>query len=70
MTEQEFRQKLDVVVTEGLNTLGAGVVYGQLATMKQFVEVVYDSTVVNYLQSSQMKAAQEAEAASQGAKVE
>lgn len=70
MTEQEFRQKLDVVVTEGLNTLGAGVVYGQLATMKQFVEVVYDSTVVNYLQSSQMKAAQEAEAAAQGAKVE
>jgi len=70
MTEQEFRQKLDVVVTEGLNTLGAGVVYGQLATMKQFVEVVYDSTVVNYLQSSQMKAAQEAEAAAQGAKAE
>ena len=68
MTEQEFRQKLDVVVTEGLNTLGAGIVYGQLATMKQFVEVVYDSTVVNYLQSSQMKAAQEAEA--QGAKAE
>jgi hypothetical protein len=70
MTEQEFRQKLDVVVTEGLHTLGAGIVYGQLATMKQFVEVVYDSTVVNYLQSSQMKAAQEAEAAAQGAKVE
>jgi len=70
MTEQEFRQKLDVVVTEGLNTLGAGIVYGQLATMKQFVEVVYDSTVVNYLQSSQMKAAQEAEAATQGAKAE
>jgi hypothetical protein len=61
MTEQEFRQQLDAVVTDGLNKLGAGVVYGQLSVVKQFVEIVYDSTVVNYLQSSQMKAAQEAE---------
>lgn len=51
MTEQEFRQQLDAVVTEGLNKLGAGIVYGQLSTMKQFVEVVYDMTVANFLTS-------------------
>ena len=56
MTEQEFRTQLDTVVTEGLNKLGAAVVYGQLSTMKQFVEVVYDMTVANFLNSQQAKA--------------
>ena len=56
MTEEEFRQQLDVVVTEGLNKLGAAIVYGQLSTMKQFVEVVYDITIANFLNSQQAKA--------------
>lgn len=53
MTEQEFRQELDQVVTKGLNTLDVGIVYGQLATIKQFVEVVYDLNVANHIQKMQ-----------------
>ena len=59
MTEQEFRQELDAVVTKGLNTLDVGIVYGQLATIKQFVEVVYDLNVANHIQQMQAKQAQE-----------
>jgi hypothetical protein len=53
MTEQDFRQELDAVVTKGLNELDVGVVYGQLATIKQFVEVVYENNIANYLQRLQ-----------------
>lgn len=56
MTEQEFRTQLDAVVTEGLNKLGAATVYGQLSTMKQFVEVVYDMQIANFLNSQQANA--------------
>lgn len=55
MTDQEFRKQLDELVTQGLRELGAGVVYGHVSTVKQFVEVVYDSNIVNYLQSLQNK---------------
>ena len=58
MTEQEFRQELDTVVTKGLNTLDVGIVYGQLATIKQFVEVVYDLNVANHIQNMQAKQAE------------
>lgn len=53
MTEQEFRQQLDVLVTTAIREIGAGTVYGHLSTVKQFTEVVYDSNVVGYLQSLQ-----------------
>jgi hypothetical protein len=53
MIEQEFRQQLDELVTTGIRELGAGTVYGHLSTVKQFTEVVYDSNIVNYLQSLQ-----------------
>jgi hypothetical protein len=59
MTEQDFRQELDAVVTKGLNTLDVGIVYGQLATIKQFVEVVYDMNVANHIQKMQIQQAQE-----------
>lgn len=49
MTEQEFKEQLDNVVTEALNTLDTAVVYGQLSATKQFVEVIYDTNIVNYL---------------------
>jgi hypothetical protein len=55
MTEQEFRQQLDTLVTTGIREVGAGAVYGHLSTVKQFTEVVYDSNIVNYLQSLQVK---------------
>lgn len=58
MTEQEFRQELDTIVTKGLNTLDVGIVYGQLATIKQFVEVVYDLNVANHIQNMQAKQAE------------
>jgi hypothetical protein len=54
MTEQEFRQQLDALVTTAIRELGAGTVYGHLSTVKQFTEVVYDSNIVNYLQSLQV----------------
>ena len=53
MTEQEFRQQLDALVTTAIREIGAGAVYGHLSTVKQFTEVVYDSNVVGYLQSLQ-----------------
>jgi hypothetical protein len=56
MTEQEFRQQLDALVTTGIRELGAGTVYGHLSTVKQFTEVVYDSNIVSYLQDLQAKA--------------
>lgn len=59
MTEQEFREQLDALVSVGLNNLNVGVVYGQLCTIKQFVEVIYDSNIVNYLQNLQAKKAAE-----------
>lgn len=59
MTEQEFRQQLDAIVTTGIRELGAGAVYGHLSTVKQFTEVVYDSNIVNYLQSLQVKESEE-----------
>lgn len=55
MTEQEFRQQLDALVTTGIREMGAGTVYGHLCTVKQFTEVVYDSNIVNYLQALQVK---------------
>ena len=60
MTEQEFRQQLDALVTTGIRELGAGVVCGHLSTVKQFTEVVYDSNIVNYLQSLQVKSQESA----------
>ncbi len=59
MTEQEFRQQLDTIVTTGIREFGAGTVYGHVSTVKQFVEVVYDSNIVNYLQSLQVKESEE-----------
>lgn len=59
MTEQEFRQQLDALVTTGIREIGAGAVYGHLSTVKQFTEVVYDSNIVNYLQSLQVKESEE-----------
>lgn len=53
MTEQEFRQQLDALVTTAIREIGAGAVYGHLSTVKQFTEVVYDSNIVNYLQGLQ-----------------
>jgi len=58
ITEQEFKKGLDEIVTLGLNSLDASIVYGQLSITKQFVEVVYDTNVVNYLE--RMKQAQAA----------
>ena len=51
MTEQGFRKELDALVTEALNELGPGVVYGQLSTTKQFVEVIYDLAIANFVNS-------------------
>jgi hypothetical protein len=59
MNEQEFRQQLDKLVADAINTLGSGVVYGHLSTVKQFTEVVYDSNIVQYLQNLQIKESQE-----------
>jgi hypothetical protein len=59
MTEQEFRQQLDALVTTGIRELGAGTVYGHLCTVKQFTEVVYDSNIVNYLQGLQQSKSEE-----------
>ena len=59
MTEQEFRQQLDALVTTGIRELGVGAVYGHLSTVKQFTEVVYDSNIVNYLQSLQQAKSEE-----------
>ena len=53
MTEQEFRQQLDALVTTAIREIGAAAVYGNLSTIKQFTEVVYDSNIVGYLQSLQ-----------------
>lgn len=50
MTDQEFRLQLDELVTKGINELGSGPVYGHLAVVKQFTEIVYDSSIVDYLQ--------------------
>lgn len=67
MTEQEFKQQLDQVITNGLNTLGVGVVYSSLATINRFVEVVYDASVIENInaqraahQAAQIKAAEDA----------
>lgn len=60
MTEQEFRKQLDALVTTGIREIGAGAVYGHLSTVKQFTEVVYDSNIVNYLKSLQVKAQESA----------
>lgn len=61
MTEQEFRKELDELVTKGIINLGAGYVYGHLSTVKQFAEVVYDTDIVNYLQSLKTKNESEGE---------
>jgi hypothetical protein len=65
ITEQEFKQALDQLVTAGLNSLDVSVVYGQLSITKQFVEVVYDTNVVNYLEQMKRQQAIAAEAARQ-----
>ena len=65
ITEQEIKQALDQLVTAGLNSLDVSVVYGQLSITKQFVEVVYDTNVVNYLEQMKRQQAIAAEAARQ-----
>lgn len=65
ITEQEFKQALDQLVTAGLNSLDVAVVYGQLSITKQFVEVVYDTNVVNYLEQMKRQQAIAQEAARQ-----
>ena len=65
ITEQEFKQALDQLVTAGLNSLDVAVVYGQLSITKQFVEVVYDTNVVQYLDKMRQQQAIAAEAARQ-----
>ncbi len=60
MNEQEFKQQLDKVVTAGLNSqLDIAFIYGQLSAIKQFVEVVYDTNIVNHLNTLREKQAQE-----------
>lgn len=62
ITEQEFKKALDEIVTAGLNSLDVSVVFGQLSITKQFVEVVYDTNVVNYLERmKQEQAAKQAQ---------
>lgn len=65
ITEQEFKQALDQLVTVGLNSLDVAVVYGQLTVSKQFVEVVYDTNVVQYLERMRQQQAIAQEAARQ-----
>jgi hypothetical protein len=67
ITEQEFKKGLDEIVTLGLNSLDASVVFGQLCITKQFVEVVYDTNVVNYLERMKQAQAVATEAANQAA---
>lgn len=62
MTEQEFKQKLDQVVLEGINNLGAGTVLGALAIVSRFTEVVYDMNTVNALQNNVNAAKEEKQA--------
>lgn len=65
ITEQEFKQALDQLITAGLNSLDVAVVYGQLSITKQFVEVVYDTNVVQYLERMRQQQAIAQEAARQ-----
>lgn len=65
ITEQEFKQALDQLITAGLNSLDVSVVYGQLSITKQFVEVVYDTNVVAYLEKMKQQQAIAQEAARQ-----
>lgn len=67
ITEEEFKKALDEIVTAGLNSLDVSVVYGQLSITKQFVEVVYDTNVVTYLEH--MKQAHAAAKLDQGSKL-
>ena len=67
ITEQEFKKALDEIVTAGLNSLDVSVVYGQLSITKQFVEVVYDTNVVNYLERMKQAQADAAAAAAEAA---
>jgi hypothetical protein len=67
ITEAEFKKGLDEIVTLGLNSLDVSVVYGQLSITKQFVEVVYDTNVVNYLERMKQAQADAAETARQAA---
>lgn len=68
ITEQEFKKALDEIVTAGLNSLDVSVVYGQLSITKQFVEVVYDTNVVNYLERMKQAQADAAAAAAEAAR--
>ena len=62
ITEAEFKKALDEIVTTGLNSLDVSIVYAQLSVTKQFVEVVYDTNVVNYLERmKQEQAAKQAQ---------
>lgn len=65
ITEQEFKKALDEIVTAGLNSLDVSVVYGQLSITKQFVEVLYDTNVVAYLEQMKRQQAIAQEAARQ-----
>ena len=65
ITEQEFKQALDQIVSTALNSLDVAVVYAQLSVTKQFVEVVYDTNVVSYLERMRQQQAVAQEAARQ-----
>lgn len=60
ITEADFKKALDQLVTAGLNSLDVSVVFAQLCVTKQFVEVVYDTNVVNYLERMKQEQANKA----------
>lgn len=70
MTEQDFRQELDAVITKGLNNLDTGIIYGVLSATKQFVEVVYDIQVAEHIANMQIQQEQLAQAAATKSAVE
>jgi hypothetical protein len=55
INEQEFRVAVDQIIALGLNSLGPAVVLAQLSVSKRFVEVVYDTKVVEFLQVQQLQ---------------
>jgi ribosomal silencing factor RsfS len=65
ITEVEFKQALDQIITAGLNSLDVATVFGQLSITKRFVEVVYDTNVVASLDRMRQQQAIAQEAARQ-----
>jgi len=70
MTEQDFRQELDAVITKGLNNLDTGIIYGVLSATKQFVEVVYDIQVAEHIANMRIQQERLAQAAATKSAVE